>query len=389
MEVTDKIRTAIRFASPHILAVFLFCFIPIQKAIASPTPSFNCAKATTKVEKLICGEDKLSKQEKKLGELVSEIKKNYSDGRLDSFLKGQHVWLKLRSEACVLTSDKLIPSDQTKCLQSVYDERIKELAEQKTVDASIDVDNILDADETLSPYYPQDMGSVYFLYNGDIDFKLKRTPQTCRELYTLTSGAWKYTADTIGGNSQTHAYTTCAFKIFSSQNHTNENSGTKIDFGDLTQYSNEFSCLEGFPACRDIFRTYPISFQDEEKNGHLKVQTGITNHSGENFRDYEGNPTLQIEDKKFWIAGTNYIIHNMAVGDFTNQGRQEAILQISAYPSEGTYRNNELVLAYYDETSKSIRPEIIENGSVFILKTKTMPIGYYRERIRSPKPSAQ
>ena len=363
---------------PYIFVIFLFCFIPIQKAIASPNPSFNCAKATTKIEKLICSDNSLSEQDKELGELVSEIKINYSDDRLDSFLKGQRIWLKLRGEACVLTSDKLSSADQIECMQSVYSERVKELTEQNTISATINIDSILDAPENLSPYSPQEMGSVRFSYHDDMDFGLERVPQTCRELYTLTSGAWKYGADTIGGNSQTHAFTTCAFEIFSSQNHANANNENGADFDDLSQYSNEFSCLEGFPACRDLFQTYPVSFKDEEKNGNLKIQNSITHHSGENFMDYKKSPTLQIGDKKFWIAGTNYIIHNIAIGDFTNRGRQEAILQISAYPDGGTYRNNELILAYYDETSKSIRPEVMENGSVLILRSKTIPTRYYR-----------
>lgn len=356
--------------------LLIFC---LQSADAAPQPSFECAKATTKLEKLICSDDDLALLDAELAQLVGELKIKYTDVRYSSFLKGHRAWLKLRANACVLELEKLSQDDQVECLQSVYDERIKELREQNSMASSIDIDDVLDAPRNLTAYSPEAMSSLLFHYKKDMDWDVRRIPKTCRELYAINSGAWKYSSDTIGSNSQTNAFTICAFHLFSAQDYGGKNQDVSVDFSDYTQYSNEFSCLVGFPGCRDLFRDYPVSFKTEEEKGLLKIETGIANRSHENSTDDEKALTLQIDKNKFSIAGTIYAVHDMKVGDFTKQGRQEAILRIGIYPSQGTYRDNRLILAYYDKDSRSIRPEIVNSDSLFILRSKTMPERYYLE----------
>ena len=72
-------------------------------------PSFDCKKASTKVEKMICSSSELAKEDKELNELYNKYLKElqtskYSNIR-DSIIKGQRNWLKGRNK--FTTEDKL------------------------------------------------------------------------------------------------------------------------------------------------------------------------------------------------------------------------------------------------------------------------------------------
>jgi uncharacterized protein len=85
--------------------------------LCTPTfaASFDCAKAASVTEKLICGDERLSKLDEQLASSYSQILKASSDK--DTFKKTQFEWLK-QQRAC----------KDAVCLTQVYKDRITHLA---------------------------------------------------------------------------------------------------------------------------------------------------------------------------------------------------------------------------------------------------------------------
>jgi uncharacterized protein len=81
--------------------------------------SFDCGKATTDVEKIICGDDELSKRDDSLSEayqeaLKSEARKTQPE---DKIIESQRQWLKKVRNRC----------QNAACLKKAYETRIREL----------------------------------------------------------------------------------------------------------------------------------------------------------------------------------------------------------------------------------------------------------------------
>ena len=94
-------------------------------------PSFDCAKAKTRVEKLICSDAELAKLDR---EMSSEYRTLVSDKTLDGELKeilknNQKKWLDSREKAPCLENEDV--SEQQKCIKNVYRIRIKEINDDK------------------------------------------------------------------------------------------------------------------------------------------------------------------------------------------------------------------------------------------------------------------
>ncbi len=94
-------------------------------------PSFDCAKAKTRVEKLICSDVKLAKLDR---EMSSEYRALMSDKTLDGELKeilknNQKKWLDSREKTPCLENEDV--SEQQKCIKNAYRIRIKEINDDK------------------------------------------------------------------------------------------------------------------------------------------------------------------------------------------------------------------------------------------------------------------
>ncbi|EDN68526.1 conserved hypothetical protein, secreted [Beggiatoa sp. PS] len=88
-----------------------------RRAIQSP--SFDCAKARTVVEKSICRNNQLSLVDSEMGEIYSQLRQVLPRWEFDLLRREQRHWLKQRNFNC---SDGDIS-----CLQSIYERRITEL----------------------------------------------------------------------------------------------------------------------------------------------------------------------------------------------------------------------------------------------------------------------
>jgi len=86
---------------------------------AKTSPSFNCEKASTSVEKMICSESSLAKLDNQIASSYKDALKNASgnSGQIENLKQSQKQWLKTRNQCS--SSD---------CLAKSYEDRNKELA---------------------------------------------------------------------------------------------------------------------------------------------------------------------------------------------------------------------------------------------------------------------
>jgi uncharacterized protein len=101
------------------LFLFLPCLLLLVCSSACYAASFDCNKAQTAIEKLICGDNELSKLDDKLDNVyksaLKELKADkYSKRHLP---EEQKSWLKYTRTLC----------DNSICLKKIYEQRIKEL----------------------------------------------------------------------------------------------------------------------------------------------------------------------------------------------------------------------------------------------------------------------
>ena len=98
------------------IAMFCVCALTALSVIPSVivAASFDCGKATSEVEKIICGDDELSRLDESLNKAYLQALE-WKDIK-NRIIKSQRQWLKVRN-AC----------KDAECLKNAYEIRIKEL----------------------------------------------------------------------------------------------------------------------------------------------------------------------------------------------------------------------------------------------------------------------
>ncbi len=97
----------------HVLLAFAFLIVSLNThaQVAAASPSFDCRKATTKVEKLICASPELSKLDVDLAELYKEALSKDRSVRDD-----QRAWNTEKNKCA-----------DTDCLKTAYEDRLSDL----------------------------------------------------------------------------------------------------------------------------------------------------------------------------------------------------------------------------------------------------------------------
>lgn len=113
------------------LAVILPLLLLTNPA-AADDPSFNCEKASTPAEYLICGDSELVRLDALLGETWGKVRGAASEAQKKAMLVEQRDWLKSRLERCGMPSKGSEPEEQqawdwAPCLAERYRERLAAL----------------------------------------------------------------------------------------------------------------------------------------------------------------------------------------------------------------------------------------------------------------------
>ncbi|PMG52203.1 lysozyme inhibitor LprI family protein [Shewanella sp. 10N.286.52.B9] len=90
-------------------------------SVNSYAASFDCSKASPKIEQSICSNNQLSKLDDDLSETFSKLKSNLEKSEFQILLKEQRKWIRQRNDLC-RNSSRL-----DRCLISVYENRINTL----------------------------------------------------------------------------------------------------------------------------------------------------------------------------------------------------------------------------------------------------------------------
>lgn len=114
----------------QIIQIIFGCIV-FSSALAA---SFDCVKANTKIEKMICADAKLSKLDDELTNSYRQAIEKSEDKQ--AITKDQRHWLKETRNSCV----------DTNCLKAVYEVRIHELS------TNLDCENIPVLDDTQSVF---------------------------------------------------------------------------------------------------------------------------------------------------------------------------------------------------------------------------------------------
>jgi len=91
----------------------------LSMLVASPAQAFDCSKASTATEKLICSDSKLKQADDDLGQAWSKAQRQVSESEFKLLRLSQRAWLKSRDERCGHGSD----AERIECLTSQTSER--------------------------------------------------------------------------------------------------------------------------------------------------------------------------------------------------------------------------------------------------------------------------
>jgi uncharacterized protein len=91
--------------------------LQLAAAHAQSRPSFDCARAGTGTEKLICSSPELSDLDARLSDAYSQARKTLSEPQQSALVQSQRAWMKARQEDCRDVS----------CLIGMYDKRLADI----------------------------------------------------------------------------------------------------------------------------------------------------------------------------------------------------------------------------------------------------------------------
>ena len=126
-------RTVLAVSS--VMAVQLATAVVLSLAAApAQAASFDCAKASTEVEKAICANPDLSRSDEVLARAYATALGGLSDEAKAAMQAGQREWLGFAALACTTDAKPFttaLTDEQQGCLNAVYRSRISELAQSR------------------------------------------------------------------------------------------------------------------------------------------------------------------------------------------------------------------------------------------------------------------
>ncbi len=117
---------------------------PTRSASLRPA-GFNCAKASTKVEKLICGDPRLSDADGRLHEVFAQQRQALSEADAKQLQQAQRQWLKVRNQRFSSCGDDI------DCAVAVYEERITEIQGGQSSKTRLSLSSVSEDDSADSP----------------------------------------------------------------------------------------------------------------------------------------------------------------------------------------------------------------------------------------------
>ena len=102
--------------------VLAFVLLGASPAFAQGGPSFDCAKATSAIDRAICKEPELAKADRELAAAYAALLAKLTGAAKDDLVKDQQRWLAARNRGCLADTDGIVP-----CLKLRYPARVETL----------------------------------------------------------------------------------------------------------------------------------------------------------------------------------------------------------------------------------------------------------------------
>jgi uncharacterized protein len=122
-----------RAASVGLLCAVLTTF-GTHRMAPGATPSFDCGRASSPVERLVCSSDALAAQDAELSRVFREVREGQDGAARTASLQDQRRWLQARLASCNIPAKGDVAADQqaaaVKCLTDQYGTRIATLKPQ-------------------------------------------------------------------------------------------------------------------------------------------------------------------------------------------------------------------------------------------------------------------
>lgn len=126
-----------------ILLTMSLAVIVVNKADAA---SFDCARAKTLIERLICSNPALSKEDSRLGQVIRQRLELLPPDQREALLEYNREWLPFRLPSCGSDGHSPIPPADTtatvQCLITGYQEHIKSLQAACSIDPKLTLDDM-------------------------------------------------------------------------------------------------------------------------------------------------------------------------------------------------------------------------------------------------------
>ena len=117
--------------SPRKCSLVLVLLLSLAGVCLAVKPGFDCQKARTPIEKLICGSDVLSNQDRQMSQLYKSLLNQAAEKDRGQIRDEQRIFLKRRDKLC-----NLDPTAAEECLREIYQERITALKTQFAHDSA-------------------------------------------------------------------------------------------------------------------------------------------------------------------------------------------------------------------------------------------------------------
>ena len=117
--------------SPFKWSLIVILLLSLAGVCLTVKPGFDCQKAHTPIEKLNCGSDVLSNQDRQMNQLYKSLLNQANEKDRGRIREEQRSFLKRRDKLCSLD-----PTAAEKCLREIYQERITALKAQFAHDSA-------------------------------------------------------------------------------------------------------------------------------------------------------------------------------------------------------------------------------------------------------------
>ena len=118
-------------------------FLVALSAVAQPRPGFDCSKAASPVDRLICSDESLANLDRALAEQYDELRKHLTPQGLVALRTGQRNWLGTRRDcmANTISGGPRSRTDAIACLASADTDRTEMLNTQYRSAGSLSIEN--------------------------------------------------------------------------------------------------------------------------------------------------------------------------------------------------------------------------------------------------------